>query len=503
MSEQEETGKYRVENQQPIQGQVVGDYATVIINNPPAQQAPTLLPAFPEHVWNVPFARNPFFTGCEEALELLHTQFQRTPVGIPRRPQAISGLGGIGKTQLAIEYAYRYGQEYQTVLWVKAETTETLNASYTEIARLLRLSQKDAKEQSVIVQAVKSWLGSTPNWLLILDNADELPIVQAFLPTWFEGHLLLTTRAQATGIVAQRLEVETMDQEVGALFLLRRAGLIASDASLEIASPCDIALARTITEELEGLPLALDQAGAYIEETRCSLTDYFQHYQKEHARILARRGGMELYHPEPVATTWAISFAKVETAHPAAAELLRISAFLSPGAIPEELLMEALKIPFSLSETPVRRRERGGWFSWFPSRCQKKPEPALPPAEEGQIDEAVAVLQAYSLVQRNTTEKTLSVHRLVQAVLHESMSIATQQRWMQRAVQAVYALFPAIEFANWPRCERLLPHAFTCAAWIEQASIATPEAIDLLKGQQSTWTSVGAIEKLNRCISRL
>jgi hypothetical protein len=150
-------------------------------------------------IWNIPFARNPFFTGRKDLLERLHIQLQTTQAAALSQPQAISGLGGIGKTQLALEYAYRYRQEYQAVLWARAETMEALNASYTEVANVLNLPQRDAQEQEVIVQAVKNWLRGTKDWLLILDNADDLAMVQPFVPTVCPGHLLLTTRAQILG----------------------------------------------------------------------------------------------------------------------------------------------------------------------------------------------------------------------------------------------------------------------------------------------------------------
>jgi len=126
-------------------------------------------------------------------------------------------LGGIGKSQLALEYAYRYHQDYQMVLWARAESTEALVSSYVAIASLLRLPEREAKEQEIIVQAVKTWLQTHRGWLLILDNADELTLLPDFLPSSLGGHLLLTTRATATGRLGHRLEIETLLPEQGAL----------------------------------------------------------------------------------------------------------------------------------------------------------------------------------------------------------------------------------------------------------------------------------------------
>jgi tetratricopeptide (TPR) repeat protein len=134
--------------------------------------------------------------------------------------QAISGLGGIGKTQIALEYAYRYARDYQAVLWTLADTRESLISGYTTLAELLDLPQKSEQDLTIIIKAVKTWLQTHGSWLLILDNADELTLVREFLPPTFAGHILLTTRAQAMGRLAQRLEVETMEPDIGALFLL-------------------------------------------------------------------------------------------------------------------------------------------------------------------------------------------------------------------------------------------------------------------------------------------
>jgi hypothetical protein len=132
--------------------------------------------------WNVPFARNPFFTGRETLLAELHTRFQNDQANALSQPQAMNGLGGIGKTQVAIEYAYLHARHYQAVLWAQADSIEAIVSSYMTIATLLRLPERDAKEQEVTIQAVKIWLQTHRDWLFVLDNADELNLLSPFLP---------------------------------------------------------------------------------------------------------------------------------------------------------------------------------------------------------------------------------------------------------------------------------------------------------------------------------
>lgn len=264
--------------------------------------------------------------------------------------QSISGLGGIGKTQLAVEYAYRYRAEYQYVLWAHAEGVEVLMSSFTEIAHVLDLPEKEAQEQEVAIQAVKRWLQRQHGWLLILDNAapDLLPI---FLPSTVGGHLLITTRAadlstQIAGLT-HSLVVEAFSDEQSAFFLLHRSGLLAPDVTLDQADARTYHLALEVSHELGGLPLALDQASAYLKATGSSLATFQQIYQQRRAQLLNRRRGAD--HPEPVATTWDISFRKVEEENPAAADLLRLCAFFAPEAIPEEILTKGASEIIGLS----------------------------------------------------------------------------------------------------------------------------------------------------------
>jgi tetratricopeptide (TPR) repeat protein len=408
---------------------------------PGSHAGATPFPAALPTLWNIPFARNLCFTGREDHLEWLHTQLHTMHTVV------INGLGGIGKTQLAIEYAYRHSRKYQAVLWARAETMKALNASYTEIARVLALPLQDVQEQDMIVQAVRAWLESREGWLLLLDNVDDPTIVRPFLPARSPGHLLLTTRTQMTVRFAKRLEIDILDAQTGALLLLRRAGLIEPDALFATAAPSDQSLALALTEALGGLPLALDQAGAYIEETGCSLASYQLQYQARQAILLARRGIQLDDHPEPVTNTWSLSFRKVEEQNPTAVALLRTCAFVAPDAIPEALLEEALQTPL-----PVAKEAEAG--------CET--EDGFSPPGSGHLDEAIALLRAYSLVRRSPQNQTLSIHQLVQMVVRESMSEAERRVWIQRTLRAVQKKLPEITFANWQQCEQYVPHARAC-----------------------------------------
>src|SRR6266487_1895380 len=386
-------------------------------------------------IWNVPARRNPFFTGREDILEQLYTLFHSDQTAALTQVQAISGLGGIGKTQTAIEYASRHRYEYQAVFWVKADTAETLRSDVAALASLLHLPEQDEQNQQRVVAAVKRWLETHTNWLLILDNVEDLALVSEIV-TGRGGHVLLTTRSQVTGTYAQRLDLAKMEPAEAAFFLLRRAKIIGPGDPLEAACQADQEAALEIAQLFDGLPLALDQAGAYIEETGCSVSDYFDRYRKSRTGLLSRRGSLLTDHPESVSTTFALSFEKVERACPAAAELLRLCAFLDPDAIPEEMII-------------------GGASELGPILHSIAADPF-------ELDGVIAELRRTSLLQRDADAKTLSMHRLAQVVLKSRMEKETQRIWAERALRLVHRAFPAGTFETWPRCQRYLPHALVC-----------------------------------------
>ena len=287
--------------------------------------------------WNVPFLRNPYFTGREQLLLSLHRTLAADKTVTVSQSRAISGLGGIGKTQIAIEYAYRYAREYQAVLWVSADPHELLVSEFARLAQTLDLPGKEEQDQWRIVSAVKRWLQEHSGWLLILDNADDLQH-RRLSASW--GKRGDAGDDALPGHRENRQEsLSGKDGDVrGYPVLLRRATLLAEEEPLETVSAATRTAARQLVEELDGLPLALDQAGAYIEETGCSLSEYVALYTA--APLGAAQTGRAARasdYPYTVASTWTLSFSQVEQADPAAADLLRLCAFLHPDAIPEEI----------------------------------------------------------------------------------------------------------------------------------------------------------------------
>ncbi len=403
--------------------------------------------------WHVPYRQNVYFTGRDELLRQMYAHFSLQQRTGPTLPLALSGLGGIGKTQTALEYAYRYRHEYHTIIWVRAESSETLISDVVAFAGLLNLPEYQQQDQQSTADAVKSWLSAMTRWLLIFDNVDDLATLHDFLPSAPRGHLLLTTRMQMTGTDAETLALETMSPIKGAYFLLRRSKIIGFNAAFDEIGKDDHHLAVSISETLGGLPLALDQAGAYIEETACGLAGYLERYQQHREALLQRRGNADLHHPEPVATTWSLAFEKVSQSNANSIALLHFLAFFTPDAIPMEIITTGCAL--------------------------LKGSIAALAAHPLLLDEAIRDLRHFSLIQRAATDNTLLLHRLVQAMLLDTMAPQEQYEWAEMVVRALCVVFPSGEFRTWQQCERLLSQALTGVALVSQWSIIAPEATRL------------------------
>ena len=432
-------GKYNINIGEISEGQdiQIGDRTYVEINDEAVQAIVAAIRQAPSsaqpRVWMVPANRNPFFTGRETLLAEMRASL------MAGQPTAFCGLGGLGKTQTAIEYAYRHRSDYETVLWVRAEQAAEFRSGLVEGAKALELPIAQEPDETLIITVVKAWLKQHQHWLLVLDNADDLTVVQDFLRGVDTGHILLTSRAQATGSI-KRIEIQQMAAEESALFLLRRTKLIDEQAELSAATAEAQTLALKIATQLDGLPLALDQAGAFIEETFTSLADYLAIYEAEGMKLLAERGELADDHPS-VTVTFSLAFEKVMERNLAAADLICACAFLAPDAIPEELLKEGVA-------------ELGDRLSPLSGQ----------PLE---LIKVFAEASRFSLLYRNAANRTFSIHRLVQQVLQARMSPDECRLWAERIVRSLNQIFPEPDYPNWSLCDRLLPHARVAAALIE------------------------------------
>ena len=359
---------------------------------------------------------------------------------------------------------------------MRAASRDVLIADFVALASLLQLPGQDVQNQTIVVATVKRWLVDHFGWLLIMDNADDLALAADFLPSGARGSIVLTTRAQATGQVAVGIAVDKMEQDEGALLLLRRAKVLAPDALLNTASPAARAQAEAIVQALDGLPLALDQAGAYIEEVGCSLAEYLALYQQCRIDLLNRQSALPSDYPYTVSSTWSLSFQQVEQTNPAAADLLRLCAFLDPDIIPEAIITAgASALGAALAAVAAN---------------------AL------RLHEVIGVLRKFSLVKRNPDAKMLNIHRLVQAVLKSNMDLETQHLWAERAVCAVNAAFPEITTSTWAFCGLCLPQAQACLELIDQYQLVFPEAARLLHQAGDHLTARGLLRSAETFLKR-
>jgi tetratricopeptide (TPR) repeat protein len=378
--------------------------------------------------------RNPNFTGRAELLDALT---QSLAAAGTVAVVAIHGLGGVGKSQLALEYCYRHAADYQLVWWVTAESPLLAAAGLAALGP--RLGLPPTVEQAEQVAGVLAELGRREGWLLVFDNAEQPGDLEGLLPTGGQGQVLVTSRNPVWGRLATPLRIDVLAAEEAESFLLRRSG------------ETDQTTAAALAEELGGLPLALEQAAAYCEQTSLGLAGYLDRYRRAHARLLDK-GALEDY-PATVATTWRLNVDQVATRSPAAVQLLQVVSFLAAAAIPPDLFGADPKVlPVELAQA----------------------------AEDDLIlDEAIGALHRYSLVTRDNYG--IRLHRLVQAVVCSDLA-DQQPMWAERALRLVWAGFPANsdEVETWPTCQRLLPHALAVTGHADRLGVTPDQTCELL-----------------------
>ena len=414
---------------------------------------------------NVPFASlGSLFAGRDEDLADLHTAL----LGAKGAPVALHGLGGIGKTRLAIEYAWSREAIYSALLFVSASDGAALNAGLAALTAFenLDLPEKEARDDATKITAVLRWLESNPKWLMILDNVDDKDAVAAvakLMPRLNSGHVVVTARASNFPASVRKVEVPTLDENAAAQFLLDRTD---GDRS---KSRDDPALARTLSRELGGLALGLEQAGAHIATDHIGFARYLRLWGESRDRLLGWTDETLTGSERNLATTWATSVARLS---PDSRRLLERLAFLAPDPVPDSFLDVAVPGEAGNFGLILMRALRYAYS--FTTRMTSKHANS---ANSG-VTSGRAGLYAYSLISGVTAEDGgapgFVVHRLVQDFARHAMSEERRTQALREALEWVNAAFAGDpqDVRSWPTLDPLAPHALAVARRADEAQIA-------------------------------
>jgi len=348
----------------------------------------------------------------------------------------------VGKTQLALEYAHRYAADYELVWWIPAENPVTISSTLASLGSRLDLDPRLDPER--LVAAVLDALRDRGRWLLVFDNAEQPGDVAAFRPAGGGGHLLVTSRNPAWGALGKSVRVDVLPHDQAVSLLLRRS------QSHDRASADQLAL------QLGDLPLALEQAAAYLEQTGMPLAAYLDLFRRRQQALLQR--GRAVAYQGQVDTTWRLSMDHVAQASPAGVELLRLCAFLAPEAVPLDLVADRPDLlPDALAE-------------------------AAADGEAG-LQETAGACYRYSLVDRDVDG--IRVHRLVQQVISAELTDQDRQATIIVTVELLDAALPLGEQVTnperWSRFAQLLPHVLVATQHAEETGVAQTKTVLLLR----------------------
>ena len=374
----------------------------------------------PPMVWGAVPQRNKNFTGRGSLLEGLRRRMTGEVTAV--LPHALQGLGGVGKTQLAIEYAYRHAWDYQVVWWISADQPVLVRSALAALAPRLGLTDIAPERVEDAVRAVLDSLRRGEpysRWLLIFDNADQPESIRDLMPNG-PGDVLVTSRNHRWQSIVDTVEVDVFTRAESLEFLKRRV------------PGSDVTESGRLAEELGDLPLALEQAGALQAETGMSVTEYLNLLNTEARKLLAEN--LPSDYPRPVAAAWGLSVARVGEQMPFALELLRRCAFFGPEPIPREFL------------------QRGQYVLGSPLK-EALSDPIM-------VSRGMRELGRYALARIDNYRKTIQVHRLIQKLLRDELS--EDEAGVVR--HEVHLLLAAADpgdpdsLDNWPKYQELLAH---------------------------------------------
>jgi tetratricopeptide (TPR) repeat protein len=402
--------------------------------------------------WNLP-PYNPFFTGRAETLERLEVLLQEKGEIAISQPQAVYGLGGIGKTQLALQYTYLHRKEYEAIFWVESEGEQELQFNYSSIAQPLKLKEKDEKKIQSVIIAVRAWLATNQKWLLVFDGANNPEFIRPLIPRYNKGHIIITSRSNRFDYpgVLQPIELTEMSEDEAVGFLLKRV-------RREEISESENEAARELACLLGYLPLALEQAGAFIAAKQILFQDYLLSYRRRQIRLFESSWPVTGDYPRSIAETWRMNLDEAIKEEETIEGILNISAFFSPDSIPLELISAGAEHLNSALLGDLKKEDN---------------TPII-------IHSYLEPLVRYSLIRLNPDARTFSMHPLVQEVYKNQLGENVSCEWVYIAIRILNKAFPEVYFKSWPACNRLLPHALSVLNQNEEMNLNVGEITNLV-----------------------
>jgi TIR domain/Tetratricopeptide repeat/NB-ARC domain len=383
------------------------------------EAGPRLPGIFPP-VWNVG-PRNPGFTGRDAILAQLREHLRQD--GGTAVVQALHGMGGVGKTQVAIEYAHRYAGDYDLVWWISAERTGLIGEQYAALAAELNLIPLRADTVSA-VRVLRAYLRGHSRWLLLLDNAESPRDLRDWLPAGL-GHTLITSRNPGWSELAARVEVDVLPRlESIDLIHVFRPGVSEIEANW-------------LAEALGDLPLALVQAAGFLAETSMSVDHYLGLLEARTEELLDQSPPQS--HPHSLAAVIRVSTDRLAEVDPAALALARIGAFLAPEPIPTDILIRSIA---SINDDR-------------PPELKALTTAATNPVA---VHHSIGRVSSYGLAR--TVDYGLQLHRLTQGILRDQLTAEDAAAYRAYAQGLLVAANPGDERepACWPGWAQILPH---------------------------------------------
>jgi len=373
------------------------------------------------------------FAGRDAELALIEQTLKATERAVVT--QAIAGLGGVGKSQLAARYVQLHADEYEIVAWIRAQDSGV--ADLAQLAEHLQIVEDPELAPAERAQRAIAWLSECEQtWLVVLDNVESAEQLAGLLPQGSCGRVVITSRDRSLRQFGALLTVDVFDEDTATDYLVKRA-----------ARAHDKPAARTLAQALGCLPLALAHAGAYCADGT-SFSDYLQQLGGLPARALFDTHP-EAFYEQTVASTWKTSIAAAVTLAPLAGEVLELAAYLAPDAIPKTLLASVLDDPDAIGE-------------------------------QHRLTNALNALARYSLA--TIDDSTLGVHRLLQKVIRDDLTERDERTPARQALTIVAEAFPKdVELHSaWDTCERLLAHVQTLPVTLPGPSEEAPHLVALL-----------------------